>query len=74
MLRSTNRSGKHVLPSVEPEEGRLRCRESPRPVVSDGVSGKSGVSREASSAMDIDGLEKSMSALRFVPPSVTRKR
>lgn len=65
------------MPSVEPAEGRLRCRESPRPdlkLVSDGASSKSGPSREASSAMDIDGLEKSMSALRFVPPSVTRKR
>lgn len=74
MLRSTNRYGRHISPTAEPEDGRLRHRESPLPDVKMVSSEQSSVSREASSGMDIDELERSMSALRFVPPSVTKSK
>ncbi|RJE18476.1 hypothetical protein PHISCL_09183 [Aspergillus sclerotialis] len=67
------------MPPAESGEGRLRHRETPEPdskTVSDTVSNQDDVSQRAASEteMEIDELEKSMSALRFVPPSVTKSK
>lgn len=67
------------ISATEPGEGRLRHRETPEPdskIVSNNVSDSDKVSQRASSEteMEIDELEKSMSALRFVPPSVTKSK
>ncbi|RMJ28399.1 C2H2 type zinc finger [Aspergillus sp. HF37] len=75
LLRPKGVHRRHVSASTGPEEGRLRHRQSPEPdpkLAPERVPGKDDVSKETPSQMEIDELEKSMSALRFVPPSVTK--
>jgi hypothetical protein len=78
MLRSPNGQRRRVSTPQSPQEGRLRNRKisvSSNTTVPErtGAASHDHAHTDASSVLDIDDLAKSMSALRFVPTSVTKK-
>ncbi|KAJ5191671.1 uncharacterized protein N7498_010656 [Penicillium cinerascens] len=79
MLRPLNSHRRRISNvSISSLEGRLRRRSSASqtqpPVISSQAPGSQSKASLKSDEMEIDDLEKSMSALRFVPVSVTRNR
>jgi hypothetical protein len=83
LLRRTNSHRRRLSTPLSPQDGRLRNRQtsisSPssqsKQAPSNKVHGLHAVDRHAnaSASTDIEALEKSMSALRFVPSSVTKQ-
>ncbi|OJJ87175.1 uncharacterized protein ASPGLDRAFT_23213 [Aspergillus glaucus CBS 516.65] len=83
LLRPMNSSNRRRLSNAptSPKEGRLRNRQTsisqqgsqPLPISSTGGASQTQTKKNPDD-MDIADLEKSMSALRFVPTSVTRNR
>ncbi|OQD74375.1 hypothetical protein PENDEC_c011G03150 [Penicillium decumbens] len=78
MLRHLNSHRRRSNVSISSHEGRLRRRSSASqtksPVTSSQAPEPQSQSSQKSDDMEIDELEKSMSALRFVPASVARNR
>lgn len=79
MLRHPNSQGKRRLSMTpaSPQEGRLRNRQtsiSNSSTISSSLSPLQDSGASKSDDMEIVELEKSMSALRFVPASVARNR
>lgn len=60
---------------MAPEAGRMNHRQPAEPdsnSPTEDIPAQNNVTLAAPSGMEIDELEKSMSALRFVPPSVIK--